>query len=175
MCLVLSSVLLCLVLSGCASAAGSGDRGRNLDPITSEQFGEAKPEGLSALQIIERFRPRWLQSMGAINAASLSVVVVDGYWHPVVQILEIVVDRAPEITLRYHASTALEPIDISALLASRYPGRLDTRRLTSINLPALSSSSRGGLNRTLQSARAPHRRKPPVSVRVLQRGRDGNS
>jgi hypothetical protein len=100
MCLVLSSVLLCLVLSGCASAAGSGDRGRNLDPITSEQLGEAKPEGLSALQIIERFRPRWLQSMGAINAASLSVVVVDGYWHPVVQILEIVDDRAPEITLR---------------------------------------------------------------------------
>ena len=56
--IVLSSMLLLtLVLSGCASAAGSGRGGGNFNLITSELLREADAEGLHVYQIIERNRP----------------------------------------------------------------------------------------------------------------------
>ena len=46
--IVLSSVLLSLALSGCASAgvAGSGGRGRDPNLISSEELREAESEGI---------------------------------------------------------------------------------------------------------------------------------
>jgi hypothetical protein len=79
--LVLSSALLCLVLSGCASAAGSGGGGGNPNLINSEHLREAEAEGVSAFQLIERLRSRWLRARGAssfTNEVSAPMVILDG-------------------------------------------------------------------------------------------------
>ena len=80
---VLSSVLLSLALSGCASAAGSG-RGASRDPnlINNEELRQAEVEGLSATELIERLRSRWLQGRGATSlsnpASGYARVVLNG-------------------------------------------------------------------------------------------------
>ena len=82
--IVLSSVLLSLALSGCASAgvAGSGGRGRDPNLISSEELREAESEGIGVRQVIGRLRPRWLQTRGATSlsnpAGSSARVVLDG-------------------------------------------------------------------------------------------------
>ena len=80
---VLSSVLLSLALSGCASAAGSG-RGASRDPnlINNEELRQAEVEGLSGTELIERLRSRWLQGRGATSlsnpASGYARVVLNG-------------------------------------------------------------------------------------------------
>ena len=80
---VLSSVLLSLALSGCVSTAGSG-RGASRDPnlINNEEMRQAEMEGLSATQLIERLRSRWLQGRGAtsltISASGYARVMLNG-------------------------------------------------------------------------------------------------
>ena len=84
--IVLSSMLLLtLVLSGCASAAGSGRGGGNFNLITSELLREADAEGLHVYQIIERNRPPWLRAGRAAptfgfaaGGAAFARVVLDG-------------------------------------------------------------------------------------------------
>ena len=84
--IVLSSMLLLtLVLSGCASAAGSGRGGGNFNLITSELLREAEAEGLNVYQIIERNRPQWFRAgraattLGfAAGGAAFARVVLDG-------------------------------------------------------------------------------------------------
>ena len=78
--IVLSSVLLSLALSGCASA-GSGGGSRNPNLISSEELRQAESDGSSALRVIQRLRPRWLQTRGASsfdNPASPAMVIVNG-------------------------------------------------------------------------------------------------
>ena len=84
--IVLSSMLLlALVLSGCASAAGSGRGGGNFNLITFELLREADAEGLNVHQVIERNRPQWFRAgrapatLGyAEAAAAFARVVLDG-------------------------------------------------------------------------------------------------
>lgn len=82
--IVLSSILLSLVISGCASAgvAGSGGRGRDPNLINDDEIRQAESEGLSAFQLIERLRSRWLQTRGATSlsstASSFPRVMLDG-------------------------------------------------------------------------------------------------
>jgi hypothetical protein len=65
---------LVLVLAGCASGAGAAGAGGTAELITQEQIDEAALD--SALEVIRRFRPRWLQATR--NPTSGGVAPVGG-------------------------------------------------------------------------------------------------
>ena len=81
--IILSSILLTLALTGCASGGAPG-RGGGRDPnlINNEELRQAESEGISAFQLIERLRSRWLQTRGTTSisnpAGSYAMVVLDG-------------------------------------------------------------------------------------------------
>ena len=76
---VLSSVLLTLALMGCAGVPSSGGSSGGPNLISSEQLRQAELGNLSAWEIINRVRPRWLQSRGSLISGQLvSKVRVDG-------------------------------------------------------------------------------------------------
>ena len=62
--IILSSILLTLALTGCASGSASGGQRRNPDLITSEELRQTDSEGLSAFQAVQRMRPQWLRGRG---------------------------------------------------------------------------------------------------------------
>ena len=79
---VLSSALLALALTGCATAGApsSGGSGGDLNLISSEQLRQPELESRSAWEIIERLRPRWFQSRGSVFTSGqiFARVMVDG-------------------------------------------------------------------------------------------------
>ena len=77
---VLSSVLLTLALMGCAGVPSSGGSSGGPNLVSSEQLRRAELGNLSALEIINRVRPRWLQSRGSSLSSGqiFARVVVDG-------------------------------------------------------------------------------------------------
>ena len=76
---VFSSVLLTLALMGCAGVPSSGGSSGGPNLISSEQLRHVDLGNLSALEIIQRVRPRWLQSRGSlISGQMLARVRVDG-------------------------------------------------------------------------------------------------
>ena len=81
---VLSTGFLLLGLAGCASTSGSGGAARDPNLISRSLLREAEPEGISAFQLIDRLRSRWLQTRGATsvtNSASYAMVVLDDVRH----------------------------------------------------------------------------------------------
>jgi hypothetical protein len=79
----LSSLLLVLLVSACASGTGGTSAGGNPSQISTEQLRELDPEGLSAYQVVQRLRPNWLRTratatFGAGASAPLPRGVMDG-------------------------------------------------------------------------------------------------
>ena len=102
--LVLLSVLLSLVLSGCASAgvASSGGRARDLNLIGSEELRQAESEGISAFQLIERLRYPWIRTRGAVSlsnpTSSLPRVVLNGApYGEIEELLDMTIDGIEEM------------------------------------------------------------------------------
>lgn len=56
-------LLVAFALGGCASTASAGGGG---DPsrISTEDLRTLDPEGLTAMQVVQRFRPQWLRTRG---------------------------------------------------------------------------------------------------------------
>jgi hypothetical protein len=80
-----ASLVLVLVLAGCAGgASGTAAGGGNPNAIGDAQLRELDPEGLTVLQLIERLRPNWLRPRGTTGfggggaSASIPRAVVDG-------------------------------------------------------------------------------------------------
>ena len=76
--IVLSSLLLTLALSSCASGGATGGQRRNPNVITTAELRQA--EGLTAFQAIQQMRPRWLRGRGlrsVFGGAIFPKVVVD--------------------------------------------------------------------------------------------------
>ena len=65
--IVLSSILLTLAFTSCASGGAPGGQRRNPDPITSEELRQTDSEGLSAFQAVQRMRPQWLRGRGVAS------------------------------------------------------------------------------------------------------------
>ena len=61
---VLSSIVLTLALTGCASGVSAGGQRSNPNVITTAELRQADAEGLSAFQAIQRMRPQWLRGRG---------------------------------------------------------------------------------------------------------------
>ena len=70
--IILSSILLTLALTGCASAGASSGQRRNPDLITSEELRQTEAEDLSAFLAIQRMRPQWLRgrAVGSLGGGS---------------------------------------------------------------------------------------------------------
>jgi hypothetical protein len=64
---------LVLALAACAGGAGGSGGGGSANLITREQIDEA-PLG-SALDVVRRYRPRWLQPTGRPSSAGVAPVV----------------------------------------------------------------------------------------------------
>jgi hypothetical protein len=62
--IVISSIVLTLVLTGCASAGSAGGQRSNPNVITTAELRPADPEGLNVFQAIQRMRPQWLRGRG---------------------------------------------------------------------------------------------------------------
>ena len=76
--IVLSSLLLTLALSSCASGGATGGQRRSPNAITTAELRQA--EGLTAFQAIQQMRPRWLRGRGVSSVFGgliLPKVVVD--------------------------------------------------------------------------------------------------
>jgi len=78
----LTALLLALALAGCASSGTAGGGG---DPshISTEDLRALDPEGLTAMQVVQRFRPQWLRTRGTATfgggtASGEPRIVLDG-------------------------------------------------------------------------------------------------
>jgi hypothetical protein len=69
------TLALILALAACASGAGGSGGGGSADLITQEQIDAVVPA--NALEVVRRYRPRWLQPMR--NPTSAGVVPVVGH------------------------------------------------------------------------------------------------
>lgn len=77
--LSLASVVLCVVVSACASGSGGGTgAGRSSSEITRAELAELST--FSAFDVVRRLRPQWLRSRGTANFDGdqmLPIVFVD--------------------------------------------------------------------------------------------------
>ena len=77
--LIIGAFALVTGLAGCASSGGGGGGGPRRDPnrITAEELAEYTT--LTAVDVVRRLRPRWLQGRGAgTTGQNTPVLILDG-------------------------------------------------------------------------------------------------